>query len=74
MGTSGSVPAGIVYPWIEACSRPGDIVLDPFAGSGTTLRVAKDLGRCAIGIDISERYCEMSARRVAQGSLFGVGQ
>lgn len=45
-------------------------VVDPFLGSGTTLRAAKDQGMKATGIEIEERYCEIAARRMAQSVLF----
>jgi len=49
---------------IERASDPNDIILDPFCGSGTTCVAAKMLGRRYIGIDISEKYCEIARQRL----------
>ena len=59
-------PVGALLPLLLA--HEGD-VLDPFMGSGTTLRAAKDLGRKAIGIEIEERYCEIAAQRMSQSVM-----
>jgi len=68
-------PEEIAARAIRLSTWPGETVLDPFMGSGTTLRVAKDLGRQAIGVDVSESYCRQSAARLGQDVLFpGAGQ
>ena len=58
-------PVGLPARAIETTGARS--ILDPFMGSGTTLRAAKDAGIRGIGIEISERYCELAVRRLAQG-------
>ena len=57
-------PLGLFTRLVEGFTEGA--VIDPFMGSGTTLRAAKDLGRKAIGIEIEERYCEIAAKRMEQ--------
>lgn len=57
-------PEFIVQELIKLLTRPGDIVLDPFVGSGTTAVAAKKLGRRFIGIDINPDYCKYAEKRV----------
>jgi site-specific DNA-methyltransferase (adenine-specific) len=62
-------PISLMQWFIHLHSEKGDLILDPFMGSGTTLRAAKDLNRRAIGIEIEEKYCEIAAKRMAQEAL-----
>jgi len=62
-------PVQIINPLINISSRPGDLILDCFMGSGSTLRAAKDLGRRSIGIEREERYCDIAAKRMRQEVL-----
>ena len=61
-----SFPEQLAHDHIISWSNKGDTVLDPMCGSGTTLKMARLLGRKAIGIEISEEYCELTVRRLAQ--------
>lgn len=55
--------------WIDRLSLPGECVVDPFMGAGTTLEASKRLGRRSIGIELEERHCENAALRCAQEVL-----
>lgn len=59
-------PEKLIEPCILAGSKKGDIVLDPFSGSGTTGAVAKRLGRKYIGIELNEKYCEKAIERIGK--------
>ena len=63
-------PLAVVCKLVNLGTQPGEIILDPFAGSGTTGRAAKDLGRKAVLIEREEKYCEIAARRMEQEVLF----
>lgn len=60
-------PEDLVEPCVLAGSRPGDVVLDPFAGSGTTLATALRHGRRAVGIEINPEYVTLAETRIASG-------
>ena len=62
-------PVALHIAILKEFSLDTDLILDPFMGSGTTLRAAKDLGRKAIGIEIEEKYCEIAAKRMAQSVM-----
>ncbi len=62
-------PQELARDHILSWTNPGDLVIDPIVGSGTTLRAAADLGRRAIGIEINPGYCDLIRRRLAQSVL-----
>ncbi len=62
-------PPELIEPCILAGSRPGDLVLDPFMGSGTTAQVAQALGRQWIGCELNAEYAPLQQERTAQGAL-----
>jgi DNA modification methylase len=62
-------PLRLIKTFIEHATRPGDLVLDPFGGSGTTAAACKEMGRRCVSIECVERYCEIAARRLSQEVL-----
>ena len=63
-------PEALARDHILSWSNEGDLVLDPFSGSGTTAKMAKLMGRRYIGIEINAEYCAIAAERLRQGVLF----
>ena len=59
------MPEAVLERIIRVATNPGDLVLDPFAGSGTTLAVAKKLGRRYLGMELSEEYADGVRKRLA---------
>jgi len=59
------MPEQLLGRIIRVCSEPGAVVMDPFSGSGTTVAVAKKLGRQYLGFDLSPQYVELGAKRLA---------
>jgi site-specific DNA-methyltransferase (adenine-specific) len=57
-------PVRLMSELLQCC--PDGVIADPFAGSGTTLLAARNMGRKAIGVEIDERYCEITAQRLGQ--------
>jgi DNA modification methylase len=70
-GHTAAMPEGLVEFFVTACSPAGGVVLDPFAGSGTTAVVARRLGRQAGGLDIHQSYVEAARERLRNGTRTG---
>lgn len=66
-------PIALARKVIELFSHQGELVLDPFVGSGTTLVAAKDLNRNAVGFDLQEKYMKLCAQRLSANALFQSG-
>jgi DNA modification methylase len=62
-------PLSMLRHMLQVSARPEALILDPFAGSGSTLRAAKDAGVRAIGIEKDARWCRHAAQRLAQDAL-----
>jgi DNA modification methylase len=62
-------PVALARHFINLHTQPGDLVLDPFMGGGSTLLAAKSAGRRAVGVELEEPFCEMTAKRLQQQVL-----
>ena len=62
-------PFDLARDHVATWTNPGDLVLDPFSGSGTTAKAAKTLGRQFIGLEVNPEYCRIAEQRIAQEVL-----
>ena len=62
-------PVALMRWILERWSKPGDLILDPYMGSGPVARACLDLGRRYIGVELEERYCEIAVKRLQQAVL-----
>jgi site-specific DNA-methyltransferase (adenine-specific) len=62
-------PHALAVGHVASWTNPGDVVLDPHNGSGTTCKAAKELERHYIGIDVNQKYCDLAKRRLSQEML-----
>jgi len=69
LGHPAPFPIALARDHVSTWSNPGDLVLDPFSGSGTTPKAAKELGRRFIGLEVNPEYCEIAEQRLAQHVL-----
>ncbi len=68
---SAAFPDALPEWFIKLFSKPGDTVLDPFSGSGTTMRVAHSMGRTGLGIELLEDYCQLTASELSLAARAG---
>jgi hypothetical protein len=69
LGHGAATPMALCRFWVKYLTRPGDLIVDPFCGSGTMLDAARSLQRYAVGIEKEERYAEIAANRLRQEVL-----
>jgi DNA modification methylase len=62
-------PVALMRWILTKWSKPGDLILDPYMGSGPVARACLDLGRRYIGVELEERYCEIAVSRLSQQVL-----
>lgn len=67
-------PSAVIDRVVKASSNPGDLVLDPFLGSGTTALVARGLGRLAVGFELRSDYLDLAVARLEQAAAAGTEQ